>query len=253
MKWGLIAALVIAAAISVFNIFLLQMEYLMRSVPSSVSSATSGAIGAILVVTIGALVLVWRKHSNWWVFFATMIILVAGMAPRVLEAVEKQEAREIREEGDRRVELVMTRDIELRKRDVEERIAAQRPYTPAEAMAFVEFVQDSDLSYRSLSDHSDVAFALLQRALENKILDPNGMVKGVRPVDINPEPLFLHYYRATARPLSRGPVRIRDWKLLQLLVANGADLSVEGTERLVEDLRKTPKPIANVPKYVELD
>jgi hypothetical protein len=55
------------------------------------------------------------------------------------------------------------------------------------------------------------------------------------------------------RPTPRGQVRIRDWQLLQLLVANGADLSVAGTERLVEDLRKTPKPIANVPTYVELD
>jgi hypothetical protein len=254
MRWGLIAALVIAAAASIFNVILFQLENLLRPMSSAVNSTMLGAIGVILILTIGAIVLVWRvKNSTVWAVVAISLVLVTGLAPRVLDAVEREEAQTIREEEDRRVELKLKSEIEMRKRDVEERIAAQRPYSPAEALGFIEFVDGSDLSYRSLPDYSDVTFGLLQRALEAKIVDPNGMVKGVRPVDVNPEPLFLLYYHATARPLSRGPVRIRDWKLLQLLVANGADLSAPGSERLVEDLLKTPKPIENVPKYVDLD
>jgi hypothetical protein len=254
MKWGFIAALLIAASASIFNLISFRLENLWAPTSLLMDITLSGAIGVILVLTAGALALVWRgKNLTLWLFIAITLVLIAGFAPRALDVVEKEEAQAIREEEGRRTELVMNRDIELRRRDVEERISAQRPYSPAEAMAFVESVGDSDLSYRSLTDHSDTTLALLQRALEGKIVDPNGLVKGVRPVDVNSEPLFLLFYRATVRPTGRGPVRARDWKVLKLLVANGADLTVAGAERLVEDLRKTPKPIDNVRDYVELD
>jgi hypothetical protein len=168
-----------------------QLENLLRPMSPAMNSTMLGAIGGILILTIGAIALVWRvKNSTVWAVAAISLVLVAGLAPRVLDAVEKEEAQAVREEEDRRIELKLKSEIEMRKRDVEERIPAQRPYSPAEALAFVEFVSDSDLSYRSLSDHSNVTFALLQRALEAKIVDPNGMVKGVRPVDVTSRCFF---------------------------------------------------------------
>jgi hypothetical protein len=254
MKWGWVAALLVAAAASIFNVAWFQLENLLRPLSPAMNWTMLAAIGAVLLLTIGALVLVFRgKDLARRLSVAILLVLVVGFAPRVLNVVERHTAASIRSEENRRFELVVKHDIQLRKRDVEERISAQRPYSPAEALAFVESVGDSDLSYRSQTDHSDTTLALLQRALENKIVDPNGMVKGVRPVDVKSEPLFLLFYRATVRPTGRGPVRARDWKVLQLLVANGADLTVVGAERLVEDLRKTPKPIDNVRDYVDLN
>lgn len=254
MRWGSIAALVIAAAISVFNVISFQLDNLLRPTSPLMNSAISGTVGAILILTIGALVLVWWvKKSTAWVVIVIALVLVAGFVPRVLDVAEKREAQAIRDDDNRRIEIKMNFDIESRKRDVEERISAREPYLPAEALTFVEFVVGSDLRYRSLPDHSDVAFALLQRALEHKIVDPNGLVKGVRPVDVNMEPLFLHFYRVHVRPTTRGPIRIRDFRLLQLLAAYGADLSTPGAERVVEDLRKMPKPIENMRDFVDLD
>ena len=80
--------------------------------------------------------------------------------------------------------------------------------------------------------------ALLKRALEAKLLDPNVPVKGPRPVDVNPEPLFLHYYRADIRPYPNAQISIRDWETLKLLVENGADLTLDGARQLAEDLQK---------------
>ena len=57
--------------------------------------------------------------------------------------------------------------------------------------------------------------ALLKRALDAGILDPNILVKGPRPVDVNFEPLFLHHYRATIRPVPNDRISLRDWETLK--------------------------------------
>ena len=254
MNWPLIAGLLVAAAASIWNVISFKLEHLWAPSSHLMDFTLLGSIVEIFILVIGALVLVWRgKNSARWLVFATVLTLTVGFAPRILDATENRIALSMRLVDDRQIESKLLSDIEARKQDVEARIAAKRPYSPAESLRLVDFVGDSDLSFRSLPDHSDTTFVLLQRALEGKILDPNTLVKGPRPVDVSSEPLFLYFYRATVRPTPQSRIRNRDWRVLQLLVAAGANLTVAGAAPLVDDLRKTPKPIANNREYIELN
>jgi hypothetical protein len=59
-----------------------------------------------------------------------------------------------------------------------------------------------DLKYLGLPDRSGVMLDLLRRALEAKLIDPKIMVKGSRPGDVDPVPLFLEVYRSDIRRFS---------------------------------------------------
>lgn len=112
------------------------------------------------------------------------------------------------------------------------------------------FAEGADLNYRSLPDYSDLAFPLLEEALRQKILDPNGRVNGPTYRDLSGQPVFTYYYRV--RIASYRIISTRDWKLLQLLVHNGADLTLDEAKPLLEDLRRklSPEPSGN---YMRLD
>jgi hypothetical protein len=127
---------------------------------------------------------------------------------------------------------------------VETRIAAGRPYTPEEADAFLAFVRRSNLS-RYLgyvrANHMPAALAMLQRALETKILDPNAPVRDFVMPPIGPVPLYLRLHREL-RQRPDDSVLAQDWNILLLLIDSGADLSVPRAEPAVADLRKTATP-----------
>ena len=119
-------------------------------------------------------------------------------------------------------------------------------------MNFLFFVTGSDLSNRGLGDYSVPALALLLRALQQQVVDPNGRVKGPRLPDVAPEPLFLDYYKAWVRPVRHGPVDAMKWKIMRLLAENGADLTMPEAAYLAEDLRKPERPGISG-RWIELD
>jgi hypothetical protein len=210
----------------------------------------AGAVVAI--VTTVAVLMSLRSVSTRLQVAAIALTLLAGILPSAVEqAIRYQEEQAERAET-RTLETRLIADLDARKRDVEARIALRRPYAPQDALDFVTLsVRGTDLSYRSGADRSDAALAILQRALEGKLVDPNAMVKGPRPVDTAPEPLFIHFYKAW---VPRKPDRLVDalsWRAMKLLAANGADLSLPEAVPLVEDLRKTEKPAFG--RYFELN
>ena len=54
-------------------------------------------------------------------------------------------------------------------------------------------------------------------------------------------PLFLYFYEMRISPAVRvnGVVEFEDWRLLELLIENGADLTLAEAAPLKEDLQKT--------------
>jgi hypothetical protein len=176
---------------------------------------------------------------------ALLFTLVAGVAPIVVYQVDRfvddlRGAAGRREENARHDANALAQ-ISNRTRDVEARLAEKRPYTGADAQDALEFVHEVsyvDLSYLGLPDRSDVMFELLKRALAAKLIDPNVMVKGARPVDVKPEPLFLQYYRTDIRPYPKARVRLLHWEVFKLLAASGADLSLAPGFPIAEDLAK---------------
>jgi hypothetical protein len=58
---------------------------------------------------------------------------------------------------------------------------------------------------------------------------------------LGPEPLFIKFYEVRQAP--EQSVLGRDWKILKLLAANGADLSAPDAAPFAADLRKTEVPL----------
>lgn len=244
MKWRLVGLLLVAAVASAFNIVWLRLEHLMDP-RWQLDSQLLIALIAIAVVTVTGLVLTFKLAApKPWVFAATALIVVAGLVPRAIDAYDKSQARAEQAVADRVFEAKLLSEIETRKQDVEARIAARRPYTPDEAEAFIEFVRQSNLTYRGRADHSAVAMALLQRALQGKVFDPNAPVKNRFKAGAPPLPLFLAFYRMIRQAPER-PVETREWKILLLLTGHGADLSLPGAEPVAADLGKTATPVFN--------
>ena len=245
-----ISALVLALLAIVMSFLAKLMQ------PSSALIGNLRLAGAAVAVltTLAVLVSLDRPSVPKWVYNAAVALtLLAGIMPAAIDVViGYQEAQAERAET-RTLEARLIADLDARKRDVETRIALQRPYAPQDALDFVVLsVRGTDLSYRTGGgDHSGAALAILQRALEGKLVDPNVMVKGPRPVDKEPEPLFIHFYKAWAQPKADRLVEARAWRAMKLLAAHGADLSLPAAAPLVIDLRKTETP--KFDRYLELN
>lgn len=239
--------LLVAAGAAFFSIAALVLSRLMRPSDGVTELSTRVGLLAILILLITALWLEWTRGMSGLRRPAALaaLMLFAGLLPWGVDAIRESMAASRRQAEDRRYESEFMRRLSGYRDDVAARVRDTRSYAPAEALALVEFVQGSDLGWRSLPDHWDEALPLLVRALDGAILDPNGMVKGPRAVDVRPEPLFVHFYRFHVAPLRSAQVRPRDRMILSLLLDHGADLSAEAAAPLAAAItaaRTAPAP-----------
>jgi hypothetical protein len=258
MRWIWLVVMLLAASVGIGSCLLLGLQTMMKST-GDLTNWISIALLIILVVcgvTVGLAFVVEPGSYRWMFPIAIVIVLAAGYVPRLHYAnVVRQQQLEAVAEA-RAYEAKLLGDLLTRRQDIETRIAAQRPYTGPEALAFFNLVTGSDLTYRSQGDHSADALAMLKRALEGKVLDPNVMVRGPAIIDKEDEPLFVQVFRTRVRWIGHGeklPETIRrlDWEAFKLLVTNGADLSRPLGDRVAEDIARTTVA-ANDPKYLQL-
>ena len=211
---------------------------------------------AVVIVVITAAVLVELRSTSirtrWFVAAAVLTGLI-GLVPAAKYISDRWADAAYDAAEKRALETRLLDKLAALRRDLDARTAERRPYTPQEALDFLSLVATSNLSYRGLGDHSEAALALLRRALREKLIDPNGMVKGPRPVDVEPEPLLLYYYKVNAwiRPGGRSRISAVDWKIIVMLAGHGADLTLPGAAALAADLRKTETPTDD-PSYIQL-
>ncbi len=246
MKWVMTVVLLLAAAASVFSAILVFLGNIMTPGAARLDRMVLIAVIAIVPITIGALLLAFKFHraaAGRWLAAAAVLVVAIGLVPQIADWQWKAERAAAQKEEHLRYHARFLVNLEIRKQDVDTRIAARRPYTGAEAEAFVEFVRHSNL--RTISngpDHTAVAMALLQSALEAKILDPNVPVRNRFIGNAPPVPMFLQYHKLI-RQRPQDSVETRDWNILLLLVANGADMRVPETGALAADLRKKATPL----------
>ena len=245
MKWVLAVLLVLAAIASAFVAFLVVVGHMMTPGGDRFDRMVTIAILAIGAITVAAFLLAFKFHraaAGRWLAAAIVLVVVAGLVPQVADWQWRAEREAARHEENLRYHARFLSALEARKQDVEARIAARRAYTGEEAEAFIDFVKRSNLRSTKGPDHTAVAMSLLQSALEAKIVDPNVPVRN-RFIGAAPrEPMFLQYHRSIRQQPERS-VQTRDWNILLLLFANGADMTVPGTEALAADLRKKPVPL----------
>src|SRR4051812_6225457 len=248
--WLLVLLALVFAGLAIGSVWFLLVTYVMRSVPSSLETAMTMSVAVVLVGLVAALLVAWRGDGGWRFRAALAIMLIAGLAPWALEwrlssiAAENRriEAAE-KKADDQALQAKLLAQIEAYKKDVAERIAAKNPYTPRQAKAFLDFVQESDLSRLLLPDYSAQTFALLKQALGGKVLDPNARVQGPRTVDVNEEPLFVGYYKFYLQSgIMLRRVREREWTLWQMLIAGGANLDDPAAAVLRDDVKRETEP-----------
>ena len=236
--------LVIAAVAAGGSLLLIKIGNMMTPGAGPDDRLMLAALGAIVVSAGAGLVLAFRLRPAASAFStAAAIALMAGAAfvPHAADWDAKA-TRGAKIAADQRAQQAkFLGDLQAREQDIEARIAARRPYTPEEAAAFLAFVRRSNLSYVSGPDHMPVAMALLQRALEAKILDPNAPVMDWVMPPIGRVPLYLRLHREL-RQQPDGSVLTQDWNILLLLIASGADLSIPLAAPVAADLRKTAMP-----------
>ena len=238
---ALIVAQVIAAVLALGGVYFSVIMQVMRPSLVEADIARLFALVAVAVLTfIG--VSAARRGAVTVAMTAVVLTLGAGVLPGFVyehvraENVRQGEARR-RSENAAQDAKALAR-VERRTRDVEARLAENRPYAGNDALEFVHEVSYVDLKYLRLPDRSGVMLELLGRALEAKLIDPNSMVKGSRPGDVDPVPLFLEFYRSDIRRFPNNWIKPRNWAILKLLVASGADLTLAPGHPIAEDLSK---------------
>jgi hypothetical protein len=243
-RTAIIVAQVIAALLALGGIYFSLLMQVMQPSSTAADIARLVALGAVVVLTLIG-VSAARKGAVAVATTAVILTLGAGAVPGFVyefaraENAQRAEARR-RSENAAHDAKALAR-IERRTRDVEARLAENRPYAGKDAQDALEFVNEVsyvDLKYLGLPDRSGVMLDLLRRALEVKLIDPNIMVKGSRPGDVDPVPLFLEVYRDDIRRYPNASVNPRNWATFKLLVANGADLTLAPGHPIAEDLSK---------------
>jgi len=237
----IVVPLLVALA-SLANLVSFRLENLLRPVWTDALNLAL-AIGAALVVVFAVLAALSLRLSRPLArrpafVLALLLAVAAGFIPRVVDMREQMAAKAESQAADADLEMKFQSDLLDRTDDIQDRIDAKNPYAPADALAFLEFAASADLSWRSLPDHTPEAFALLEQAIDGKVLDPDALVPGPT-VDVPPVTLTVAFYDKWIRPGSPQAIRKHDWDVLQILVAKGADLSSPAAAPVRADLART--------------
>lgn len=249
-RFLLIAAQLTASALAVACTVWSRLGGMFAPWSGALDAAAVASLGAVVVLTPIGLVAARGRGGRariGVVATAVALTLAAGLAGPLVDAAMRRSVDAARAAERGRIETALASRLGFYAKDIDARIAARRPYAPAEALDLLDVVAGSDLSRFGLADRSQEAFALVRRALEAKLVDPNGLVKGPRPVDREPVPLFLFYYQFNIEPVRAHDVPDRHWRLLMLLVDHGAEIGAAGAERLAAELAAVRSKAASRP------
>jgi hypothetical protein len=240
MPRGLLVLLVLAAsALSGASVVWFWLDGLMKVRPEATRLALTYAPVAILLLAVIALILAWQARRQALVIGLCVLILLAGVTPRLVDFTAESLADRQAQSEDDSVVADFETDFAARTKDVAARSASREIYRPLAMLDLVDFAGTADLSYRSLPDHTAEAVALLKQALAAGLVDPNVRLDDPPVAKYAGAPLYLYVYDRDVKPLRARLIKARDWDLLQLLITNGADLTVPEAAELRADLAKT--------------
>lgn len=220
-----------AAAAGAYFVIAFWLENLLNPrLPDAVTIAILAAGIGIVAFTVGAVLLALR--ARWILAVLCMIVVVAaGMAPRFVYDRHLQQQALQKQADDAEAEMQFQATMLDDSDDIDRRADENDPMNGDEALAFVNFVAQADLSYRGLMDHTPEAYDLLRHAIDVGALDPNARTSDGKTVT-------LAFYDKSIAPTPRF-VRVHDWEVLQILVTSGADLSKPEAADLRAALGKT--------------
>jgi hypothetical protein len=239
-----IALALLAAALSLANLIDFMLSHLLDTVDHG--NMIFGSAIAVLVLLGLGIWLTLRSAAKISVAIAIGAILLIGFLPRSVDAVQRHYQAERNRIEDARMQEAFLAELAAHQKDVDARVAQHRAFSGQDAADLIDFVQGSDLTWRSLPNYSETAFPLLERSLKANVLDPNSQIsRNGRSV-----PVFVDFYNRNVRP-TKTAIRVRDWKILELLIANGANLAVPEAQSLSADLAR--KRIAGPQGFMRLE
>jgi type II secretory pathway pseudopilin PulG len=232
----------VVAAASAINIVAFWLSNLLRpSWPMAVTTSIWASAVAILVfagVAFGAASRTKRVRRSL-LALSLVVIVAAGFVPRAVDFYDQAQLQAQEQMAGADAEMEFQSAYLDRSDDVDQRIADKQPFTPDEALEFLDFAAHADLSWRSLPDHTPEAFALVEQAIEGGILDPNALTTTAPTADSPAVTVTLAYYDKAIRPASPRAIEKHAWDVLQILVAHGADVSSPDATQLRGDLART--------------
>jgi hypothetical protein len=239
-----IAFALLAAAFSLTNLIDFMLSHLLE--PVDRGNIIFGSAIAVLVLLGLSIWLTLRSVANAIIAIIIGAMVLVGFLPRGVDAMQRQYQAERNRIEDARIQEAFLAELAAHQKDVDARVAQHRAFSGQEAADLIDFVQASDLSWRSLPNYSEAAFLLLERSLKAKILDPNSRLSR----NGQSIPVFVDFYNRNIRP-TKSAIRVRDWKILELLIANGADLAAAAAQPLSADLAR--KRIAGPQGFMRLE
>ena len=241
-----VALPLIFAALSIANMIMFRLNNLLKpSWPDITMYGFYAGIAGVIVFTAAELLM-----RRWWILVpALVLVVVAGFLPRVADFYAQSQQQAAEQVAGADAEMQFQSDYLDRSDDVDDRIANKKPYTADEALAFLDFAADADLSWRSLPDHTPEAFTLVEQAIAGGILDPNGLVTPPT-ADAPAVTVTLAFYDKRIRPSSPSTIEKHAWDVLQILIAKGADVSSPDATQLRADLAKTV--VLGTGRYISL-
>ena len=170
--------------LSLLNLGTFDLEQMWVPMRSATERALYASAGMIAILTFGVVAVAIGNRKKAippsWLAVALAVTVVAGFVPRLVDADLRQHEIMERLADNRRFEQDFLGNLARWQRDIEARISSRRAFTPEQALDFILLVDQSDLRYRGLPDHSEATFALLRDALKAGIIDPNGRVEAGR-------------------------------------------------------------------------
>src|SRR5262249_13653088 len=160
----IIAFALLAAALSLANLIDFMLSHLLD--PVDHGNMIFGSAIAVLVLLGLSIGLTLRSIANAIVAIVVGAMVLVGFLPRAVDAVQRQYQADRNRIDDARIQEAFLAELAAKQKDVDARVAQQRAFSGQEAAKLIDFVQSSDLSWRSLPDYSEAAFPLLERSLK---------------------------------------------------------------------------------------
>lgn len=201
-------------------------------------NASAALVAVLAVVAVLTMRIVSPLVRRLVFLVAVLLVVTAGFVPRAVRMAEQMSATAVQQAADADLEMQFQGDLLDHTDEVQDHIDQKTPLAVADALALLEFAAGADLSWRSLPDHTPEAFALLEQAIDGKVLDPNALVPGPT-ADVPPVTLTVAFYDKFVRPGSPRAIKKHDWDVLQILVAKGADLTTPAAAQVRADLART--------------
>jgi hypothetical protein len=151
----------VVAVLALGGLYTTILFHVMRRMSQTIYNLQQIGLVVIAATTAAVLISLRRWSIPIWAYAAAaMLTLAAGFTPLVVDEVSRRQAIAA-EQAERTARVAkFVAGLEARRQDIEARIAAQRPYSPQEAMDFLVYLKETNVSRQRGRNYSEDALEI---------------------------------------------------------------------------------------------